>query len=486
MTDRPAASRLTVRARVLAAVLALATLGMAAAGVTAYLLQRARVDETVDAALARDVDELRAVAAGPDPSTAQPVDSASRLLYLAIQRTVPPPTQGVLGVVDGDVEWVAPDGVTVRPEEEPALVAAAVAAQDEPAVRLRTLATAGRSYRYATVPVAVAGDPSRGVLLLAVDRTAAHAELVGTYRTYALVALGALVVLALVGWSVAGRLLAPVRVLRDTALRISDSDLSRRIPVTGADDLSDLTRTVNAMLDRLERAFSAQRRLLDDAGHELRTPLTIVRGHLELMDPADPQEVVATRTLVLDEVDRMHGLVDDLVTLATADRPDFVRPVPTDVGRLLDDVHDKLAALGSHRWRIEARADVEALVDPQRLTQAVLQLAANAAKFAPAGSTVRLASRVRPGPDGERLLLSVADDGPGVAPEDRERVFERFARAAAGRGVEGSGLGLPIVAAIAAAHGGEARVSDDPALAGSATGAVLVVDLPLRRPEEVQ
>ena len=82
------------------------------------------------------------------------------------------------------------------------------------------------------------------------------------------------------------------------------------------------------MLDRLENAFGSQRELLDDVGHELRTPLTIVRGHLELLDPDDPDDVVATQALALDELDRMHRLVDDLVTLATADRPDFVRPAP--------------------------------------------------------------------------------------------------------------------------------------------------------------
>ncbi|MBX9245110.1 HAMP domain-containing histidine kinase [Actinotalea ferrariae] len=459
---------------------------MTVAGGTAYLLQRDRVDELVDETLAQEVAELRTLAAeGVDPSTGAPFTEVSRLLYVAIQRAVPSRDEGLVAVVDGEVAWVSSASVPVRPERLPALVASAVAAQDDASVRLRTLGTATTSYRYATAPVRVAGDPAEGVLLIAVDRGAQHAELTRTYRTYALVALGSLVVLAVVGWVVAGRLLAPIRALRDTAQRISDTDLSGRIPVTGDDDLSDLARTANAMLDRLELAFTSQRRLLDDAGHELRTPLTIVRGHLEVMDPADPGEVAETRTLVLDEVDRMHLLVDDLVTLATADRPDFVQLAPVDVGRLTDDLLDKARGLGRLEWRVDARADVVALVDERRLTQAVLQLAANATKFAPAGSTARLATRVvaggagAAGPRRDTLRVTVADEGPGVPEADRERVFERFARGVAGRGVEGSGLGLPIVAAIAAAHGGTVAVG--PTRPGAEPpGATFVLDLPLR------
>src|SRR5690606_1378369 len=121
---------------------------------------------------------------------------------------------------------------------------------------------------------------------------------------------------------------------------------------------------------------------------------------------------------------------------------------------------------------VEARADVVADVDPQRLTQAWLQLAGNAAKFSPEGTAVRLGSRVVH----DHLVLSVHDEGPGVAPEDAERIFDRFARASAGRGVEGSGLGLPIVRAIAVAHGGWADVD-----LTAAHGARFVIEIPLVR-----
>jgi len=277
-----------------------------------------------------------------------------------------------------------------------------------------------------------------------------------------------------VGWVVAGRLLAPLRLLGATARRISDSDLSDRIPTSGHDDLSELTRTVNAMLDRLETAFDSQRLLLDDAGHELRTPLTILRGHLELLDPDDPADTAATRGLALDEVDRMHRLVDDLVTLAKAERPDFVRLAPVDVGRLTDDVLDKARTLGDRRWSIDERTPASALLDAQRITQALLQLAANAVKFSADGTTIAFGSALRDG----RIRLWVRDEGHGVSPEDSARIFERFARGQAGRGVEGSGLGLPIVTAIAEAHGGTIHLDSGPG-----RGSTFTLDLPAQTQE---
>lgn len=461
--------RLTVRTRVLAAVVSLAALGMTVAGASAYLIQRQYVDRQIDAQLTRHLEEFRILAAdGVDPATGTDFTTVRDLIYTAMQRTAPAAEEGVLGVVNGRVALVAPSSTEVRIEDEPGLVELAIAAEGETRVRVRTLYTPDRSYRHLTIPVSVPGDPLDGAVQYAVDREARHAELVRSYRTYSFVALGALLVLGVAGWIVAGRLLAPIRLLRQTAQRISDSDLSERIPVTGNDDLSELARTWNSMLDRLETAFAAQRRLLDDAGHELRTPLTIVRGHLELLDPEDPQDVRSTQALVIDELDRMHRLVDDLLLLATSVRPDFVQTAPTDVGPLTDEVLDKARALGPQRWLVSDRAEVTVALDAQRITQAWLQLAANAAKFSPADSTIRLSSVVRDG----RLLLGVRDEGPGVPAQEAERIFERFARGQATSRAEGSGLGLAIVTAISQAHDGEVRLEP------SSRGAHFTIDVP--------
>lgn len=468
-------SGLTVRTRILAAVLALAAFGLTLAGSTAYLLLRERADDRIDEYLTRSVQEFRALAAdGVDPRTGKPFTTASDLVYIAIQRTVPPATSGVVGLVAGEVRWTQPLSVQLRPEADPELVSRLEVIGIDDHVQITQLTTRLTDYRYVAIPVKVTGDPATAVLVFVQDRSAEHAELTATYRTYAVVSLASLLLIAVVGWVVAGRLLAPLRLLGATARRITDSDLSDRIPTSGHDDVSELTRTVNAMLDRLETSFDSQRLLLDDAGHELRTPLTILRGHLELLDPADAADTAATRALALDEVDRMHRLVEDLVTLAKAERPDFVRLAPVDIGRLTDDVLDKARILGRRRWRIDVRAEATVLLDAQRITQALLQLAANAVKFSADGTTIAFGSAVQDG----RIRLWVRDEGRGVSQEDSERIFERFARGQAGRGVEGSGLGLPIVTAIAEAHSGTILLESWPG-----RGSTFTLDLPTQNQE---
>ncbi|WP_286175986.1 HAMP domain-containing sensor histidine kinase [Arthrobacter sp. NEB 688] len=450
------------------ALVVLVALGLLVAGTTTWLLQRRSTDERIDSALTRTVQQLRGTAG----ATAQGgVDEALRR---ALRDTVPLPREGMLALRDGRPAWYAPRTVAVRLEDDPALVAT-LARVDDDTARIATVRTDRAEYRVATVPVRVEGDPARGLYVVATLRDAEHAELAAAWRGYALVALLALLVVGVAGWLVLGRLLRPLTHLRDTATRINDTDLSRRIPVTGRDDVADLTRTVNAMLDRLETAFTGQRRLLDDVGHELRTPLTVIGGHLELMDTGDEDDVRAARDLALDEVDRMRLLVDDLVDLARADRPDFVRPTETHVGMLTDEVLDKARTLGDRVWRVGERTESVARLDPARVTQAWLQLAANAVRYSEPGSVVTLGSA----PDGDRVRLWVRDEGRGIAADELDTVFERFVRGreAQESGTPGSGLGLAIVRAIAEAHGGRVELSS-----ARGVGTTVVLDLPTGTP----
>lgn len=305
----------------------------------------------------------------------------------------------------------------------------------------------------------VADAERQGAFVVAHFKADDRASLQRTMRTFVAGASAALLAVVMLAWWQAGRLLQPVRVLRETAQAIEESGLSMRIPVTGNDDITDLTRTLNAMLDRLEKAFTAQRSFLDDAGHELRTPLTIVRGHLEVIDLDDPEDIAQTHALVLDEVDRMSRLVDDLLTLAKADRPDFVVPTLVDGRPLLETVGQKVRALGDREWVVEApagRAPALVWVDEQRITQALLQLAQNAVKHTDPGDRIELGLRVTP----LKAIWWVSDVGPGVPDDLKATVFERFSRGTHTPGDEGFGLGLSIVAAIVAAHGGSVSVLD--------------------------
>lgn len=470
---RRTVAHLTVRARLLTAVVLLCTLTLTIAGGTAFALQAAATDERLDNSLSRAVAALRTVQAKGDPTTDRPYETVNAVLLEGVRNRIPGKNEGVIALQNGRaVWWAEPETRAIHLETDPALLAVLGRVPvDAPAIA-QTVTTPVTQYRLIAVPVTLADDPLSGTFVVAFDRSAEMSTLRSTFVSYAAVGLAALVLIAVVAWFVVGRLLRPIRLLRDTTRRITESDLSERITVTGKDDLSNLARTVNAMLDRLERAFGSQRELLDDVGHELRTPLTIVRGHLELVNPDDPDDVRATQALALDELDRMQRLVDDLMTLATADRPDFVRLAATDVGRLTDDVHEKARGLGDRRWVVAARADVTVQLDAQRITQAWLQLLANAYRYSSPGSTVRLGSEV----SGDRLLLWVRDEGLGVPPEEAERIFERFHRGQADRISHGAGLGLPIVAAIVHAHHGRVFVEHPPANVGP--GVVFVLDLP--------
>jgi len=205
--------------------------------------------------------------------------------------------------------------------------------------------------------------------------------------------------------------------------------------------------------------------VLADAGHELRTPLTVIRGHLELLDPDDSDDVARTRGLVLGEVDRAERLVDDLVTLTTANKPGFLRLSIVDVAELVDRVSATARAMGRRDWRIDAQAHAYVVADPERLTQVLLQLAHNAVRHTRDGDVVAFGS----GYDerSNEVHMWVRDTGPGVPPEDAQRIFRRYERGTAAglqdrrAGRRGQGLGLAIVRAIARAHGG--RVDVEPA-----------------------
>jgi len=261
---------------------------------------------------------------------------------------------------------------------------------------------------------------------------------------------------------VSGRILAPIRLVRNAAAEINENDLTRRIEVTGRDDVSALAEQFNAMLDRLSVAFGAQRDFLDDASHELRTPITIIRGHLELMGE-DPQERADTMRLVTEELDRMSRLVEDLLLLAKSERPDFVRPQEVSIAELTVDIHSKVRALGDRRWLLDSIGEGTAQVDPQRVTQAMVALAHNAVGHTTPGAEIRLGSSLHPDPQGRPVVsFWVTDTGPGVSPADRETIFERFHRGSRPRETSGyragAGLGLAIVRAIAQAHHGDVKL----------------------------
>ncbi|WP_017717786.1 sensor histidine kinase [Kamptonema formosum] len=315
------------------------------------------------------------------------------------------------------------------------------------------LVTPNDTLSYWAEPVTIQGK-TRGVFVVIQSAAGDWEKVNETTDVMLLVTLAVSVIACALTWIAAGRVLAPLRSLTATANSISESNVSQRIPVRGSDEIAELAITFNEMLDRLQAALTSQRNFISDAGHELRTPITIIRGHLELLGD-DPQERAETVALVLDELERMSRLVNDLLLLAKAERPDFLTLETVGVSAFTEEVYAKVKALGDRDWQLESQASGKIVADRQRLTQALMNLAQNAAQHTSAGDEIVLGSALTNG----HVRFWVRDTGTGIAPEDRERIFQRFARAAnSRRRSEGAGLGLAIVSAIAEAHGGRVEV----------------------------
>jgi signal transduction histidine kinase len=442
---------------------------LAVALVTALLLQRALLlrQAVVDAdqGLDQEVNELRQLAGSLDPNTGEPYGGDVEAIFDAfLDANVPLESEGVVTIIDGRpyktdvtgarmvssdlVAWWAPVNVPTRAEVE----------------------TDAGPLRYLAVPLRLEGE-TLGVFVVAILMEDRLASIGDVLRLGAVVYGSIFVVASVLAWVTAGSVLRPLRQLRDTSAGITDTDLSIRIPVGGDDEIADLGRTFNSMLDRIEEAFATQRRFVDDAGHELRTPITVIRGNLELMgdDPADRQATIA---VVTAELDRMARIVDDLLVLAKSENADFIEPHPMDLGSFTDDVIARARLISDRPWSVEERVEAVIVADEQRLTQAMLNLVRNAAEHTPEGTPVEIGSALVDG----LAQLWVRDHGPGVPEAERQRLFERFARGARGRRLtEGAGLGLAIVAAIADGHGGEVRV--DGAEGG---GAQFTIRIPLQ------
>ena len=474
-------------------VLGFAVLMTIAALLSVFILRHVlltRLDERVNQHLVQEVTELRQLIGGTypdgscvtdldgdgscdvgrDPQTGHPFgDDIEAVFRTFLQRNLPFEHEALLTFVGGEPFQPHPS-VPLHPlfQEEDFRRLGAI--QDAPA-RGRVHVDSVGQVEYLAVPVTGSAGAALGVFAVAELVDLQRADVREATYAAAVAGLTTVIVASVLAFFMIGRVLAPVRRVTQTAQAISGSDLTRRIEVDGRDEISELARTFNEVLDRLEQAFGAQRTFIDDAAHELRTPITIIRGHLELLGD-DPQEWRETAAIVTDELDRMSRMVNDLLTLAKAERPDFLALDTVDVEHLTVDMLAKASALAARDWRLESVGSGEIVADRQRLTQAVMQLAENAVQHTGDAGQIGLGSRVQ----GGVARFWVRDTGPGIAPEDATHIFGRFSRAAIGRRrSQGAGLGLSIVRAIAEAHGGLVELHSRPG-----DGATFAVTVPVR------
>ncbi len=286
-------------------------------------------------------------------------------------------------------------------------------------------------------------------------------------RAFILAGLLALALALLASLLIGTRLSRPLRRMAAVAAHVDAGDLHPRMHHTGGhgDEVKVLADAFNHMLDRLTDAFAGQRAFVADASHELRTPLTVIRGQLEVLalQPDPPAvEVRRVERLVQAEIARISRLVDDLLLLAKTEQTEFLRVQWIDLASYVAELWDGTTLLADRRFELGDVPRGTLRADPDRLAQALRNLLANAIEHTtePDG-LIRMSVQELAG---EHVRFVVEDDGPGIPPDQRERVFHRFHRtdAARDRASGGTGLGLAIVRAIADAHGGSVSAGGSP------------------------
>jgi len=441
------ARRLSIRARLTIAFSVALMLVLIAGAVFVYARVDAALTESVDESLQARIEALRGLVAG-SPSRSAPKlrtaldseDNFSQILAedgRLLSSTLPTGSGTALD-----------PGQAAQAAQAPLLLpGASIAGVDGEA---RVLAAPANERAL----VVVAGSANQ-------DRSETLSQLTAAFAVGAPIAL---LLAATAGYLLARRALHPVEAMRARADGISGEGSDERLPLPPADDeLRALAVTLNSMLERLEAALEREKAFVADASHELRTPLSVLKAELELAEHGarSPEELRAAIRSALVEVDRLARLADDLLVAARADRGQIpIRREPVEVEQLLGRVinrFDRQAAGGGRRIELSADPGLRATIDPLRAEQAVGNLIDNALRHG--SGTVTVAART--GSDRE-LLIEVGDQGDGFSPGFRERAFERFSRADAGRTSGGAGLGLSIVAAIARAHGGSAEIIPGP------------------------
>lgn len=467
----PWAERLSLRARLLAVVAALLALALVGAGTLTVANLRgqlvAQVDDqlrsvtTEKQALNRLVDQLRRDDSSPFGEDPLP----SRYVVEVFFDDEAAGDSGPL--YDG-----SPDRLPDLPEltYEQAEVAEG---------QFRTVEGSGGSrWRMVAVPVVFqpSGQPA-GAAVIALPLDDVQATLKAVTLRFVVLGAALIAALVLIGFFLIGRAFRPLREVQSVTTAFGSGDTSRRVDVKApATEVGKLGTDVNGMLDRIETTLAAReaseqrmRRFIGDASHELRTPLATLRGFAELYRMGavrEQDEVSSTFRRIEDESTRMGGLVEDLLVLARLDEQRPLRHAPVDLLVLAADaVHDSTALAPDRSVRlvgVDGRPPQPAVTpgDEARLRQVVTNLLSNALRHTPAGSPVELGVGVRP----DAVVLQVVDHGPGVPPEESDRIFERFYRADASRtrSSGGSGLGLAIVDAIVRAHGGLALLHPTP------------------------
>ncbi|MDP9222806.1 MAG: ATP-binding protein [Actinomycetota bacterium] len=366
------------------------------------------------------------------------------------------PPSGVAQILDAEGRVMAHYGSATG--DDPLVTAeelrAALAGQSP----TRSLTLGGQGQRYRAKATAFTDQSQSRILVVAVSLKPVQGPVREVLLLLLIAGPTALVATSVAAYWLARTALRPVQRLTSDAREIGSGGLHERVAVSDSrDEIGRLGLTLNAMLDRIERGVTDKHRLVADASHALRTPLAVMRAEIDVSLRGDELPPAARDVLesAREEVDRMSRTVDNLLTLAEADEGRLeLLTVPVSLRQAIDDSARPLRLLAAAKdvSLLAEGAPIEAQADPQRLHLAVTNLIENAIKFSPPGGRVRVTSWSR----GSEVGITVSDEGPGIPPEDRGHLFDRYYRvdSARGRNVAGSGLGLAISHEVALSHGG--------------------------------
>lgn len=439
-----------------------------------------RLQERIKASIVLEIEEFRRLLKGRNPSTGQPFGNDIAAVFdVFLSRNITEEGEFFLTLLDGQLYRASPTALPPLLQGDSEYVQRWGQLSQSEQGQLQTPAGKLLYWAEPIVPnqsIASASASPPAVFVVARFPQNEERDVIEAVSVVANVSLAVLGVASILAWIAAGRILAPLRLLTETARSISDSDLSQRIVVKGDDEIAEMGKTFNEMLERLQTAFVNQRNFVNDVSHELRTPITIIRGHLELLED-DPMERRATIELVTDELGRMSRFVEDLLLLAKAEQPNFLTLETLDIRAFTDELYAKATALADRQWRLDNKGVGLMVADRQRVTQMVMNLTQNATQHTQPGDVIALGSAVV----GKEVHFWVRDTGHGIDPEQQKRIFERFVRLTrSDRSADGTGLGLSIVSAIARAHGGRIELVSFPG-----RGSTFTIVLPFDPPQKL-
>jgi signal transduction histidine kinase len=305
------------------------------------------------------------------------------------------------------------------------------------------------------------GGPPFGALVVATAQTELRDRLVTLYERLALALLAAVLVSAGLAWYLSGRLTRPVRRLAKAADEVAEGRYDTEVPhVAGRSEIADLADSFRQMAARLGEAEELERNFLMTVSHELRTPLTAIRGHVEALREGlaeDPEARAASIEVIASEAGRLERLVGDVLDLAKLDMSRFtVRHEEVDMGRLLDQAYAAFGEEAKQRdiaYSQDVSAEAVIVSDGDRVLQIISNLLANAFRWTPDGGRVDLSLSAENG----LIHVAIEDTGPGIGPEDQERIFRPFWT----HDGKGTGLGLAIARELALALGGRIELDSE-------------------------